>query len=372
MNETIRLALVITELEVGGAERCLVNLATGLDRRQFSPVVYSLGPQPQPPRQALVDQLRTAEIPTHFIDVRSTWQFPVAVGRLRKLLIAQRPEIIQTFLFHANIVGALAARLRPRPALVHGMRVADPARWRLAAERRLNRRVDRVTCVSQSVADFYATWGQIPANKLVVIPNGIEIQAGRDTPAADLTELGVPAARAAITFVGRLHAQKGLDWLLRIMPQVLAERPDVSLLLVGQGPEQARLESLAASLNLADRVHFAGWRPDVASVLRASRLLVLPSRWEGMPNVVLEAMAAEKPVVSTRAEGVVELLGDAATQQTAAMGDDEDFVRKLVSLLDNPTSAAEIGRRNRQRVTECFSLDRMIQSYQQLYLSLRR
>ncbi len=371
MNDTIRLALVITELEVGGAERCLVNLATGLDRRQFSPVVYSLGPKPDPSRQALVDQLDEAEIPTRFIDVRSPWQFPAAVRRLRKMLVGQQPEIVQTFLFHANIVGALAARIRPRPALVHGMRVADPARWRLTAERQINRLVDRVTCVSQSVADFYAARGRIPNDKLVVIPNGIDICARASAPIADLAEFGVGAGHRAMTFVGRLHAQKGLDWLLRMMPQLFSQRPDVDLVLVGQGPERPRLESLAVSLDIADRVHFAGWRPDVSSILRASRLLVLPSRWEGMPNVVLEAMAAEVPVVSTRAEGVMELLGDGASQQTAAMGDDEDFARKLMFLLDNPSAADEIGRQNHQRVAECFSLDGMIKSYQRLYLSLQ-
>jgi starch synthase (maltosyl-transferring) len=287
------------------------------------------------------------------------------------MLITQQPTIVQTFLFHANIVGTLAARFRPRPVLVHGMRVADPARWRLAAERWLNRRVDRVACVSQSVADFYAARGRIPTDKLVVVSNGIDVGAVDDAFVADLREIGVPAGHGAITFVGRLHAQKGLDWLLSMMPRLLTQQTDIDLVLVGQGPERKRLESLAGSLGVADRVHFAGWRSDVSSILRASRLLVLPSRWEGMPNVVLEAMAAGTPVVSTRAEGVVELLGDAASQQTAAVGDDEDFVRKLVFLLDNPTAAGEIGQRNRQRVAECFSLDRMVESYQQLYLSLR-
>jgi starch synthase (maltosyl-transferring) len=252
------------------------------------------------------------------------------------------------------------------------MRVADPSRWRLATERRFNRWADCVTCVSQSVADFYAVRAGISTDKLVVIPNGIDVPGSEEVAAADLTVLGIPAGRQAITFVGRLHAQKGLDRLLRMVPRVLSERPEVDLLLVGRGPERQELESLAASLQIADRVHFAGWRSDVPGILRASRLLVLPSRWEGMPNVVLEAMAVERPVVSTRAEGVVELLGDAASQQTATVGDDEQFVQRMEWLLDNPQSAAEIGRRNRQRVVECFSLDRMVESYQRLYLSLRR
>jgi glycosyltransferase involved in cell wall biosynthesis len=370
MSNKTSLALIITELEVGGAERCLVNLATGLDRDRFAPVVYSLAPPPAGSASALVDQLRRAEIPLQFVGVRSTWQFGTAVGRLRRLVARQHPQIVQTFLFHANIVGTLACRFRPRPALVHGMRVADPARWRLLAERRLNGFAERVTCVSRSVADFYVQRAGIPESKIVVIPNGIDVAAYTTAPPLDRAELGVAPGRRLMTFVGRLHAQKGLDWLLELLPGVLSQVPDVDVVLVGRGPERQRLQTAVGSLGLADRVHFAGWRADVPGLLRASCLLVLPSRWEGMPNAVLEAMAAGLPVVSTRVQGVAELLGEAAEPQTAACGDHQEFAAKLVQVLGDRALADQLGRQNRQRAAERFSLAAMCAAYAQLYESL--
>jgi glycosyltransferase involved in cell wall biosynthesis len=372
MSAPIRIALVITELEVGGAERCLANLAAGLDRNRFAPVVYSLAPRPRDEAQPLVRGLTEAGIATRFVGVRSAWQFPVAVRRLRRMLCDQRPEIVQTFLFHANVVGALAARGSGATRTVFGMRVADPSRRRLIAERTLAARVDRLVCVSRSVADFYVHRGRVPTEKTVVIPNGIDVASYRGVTAADPVALGLPAGRQTVVYVGRLHAQKGLDWLLQLMPQVLSQAPDFDLLMVGQGPERGRLEKQVVSLGIQDRVHFAGWRPDVPAILRASRLLVLPSRWEGMPNAVLEAMASELPVVGTRAEGVMELLGDAAEEQTVASDDRDGFVRTLLDLLGDDERAQRIGQQNRQRAAQHFSLDAMVAAYQQLYESLLR
>ena len=119
-----------------------------------------------------------------------------------------------------------------------------------------------------------------------------------------------------VTFVGRLEKQKGVNWLIESAPLWLAELPDCHLLLVGDGPMRATLESAAAASGLGERIHFAGWRADVPEILAASDLLVLPSAWEGMPNVVLEAMASRRPVVATDVEGVRELLGPGADLQT--------------------------------------------------------
>ena len=129
--------MVITELEVGGAERCLVQVACGLDRSRFAPVVYSLAARPPESRSSLVRQLEDAAVPVRFVGVRAAWQLGTAVKRLRSLLAEQQPQVVQTFLFHANVVGTLGgARFVRAPRLVHGMRVADPSWFRQAVERR--------------------------------------------------------------------------------------------------------------------------------------------------------------------------------------------------------------------------------------------
>ena len=316
----IRIALCITDLDVGGAERHLTELAVRADRRRFAPVVYCLGAQPPREEASCVPALLAAGVEVHCLGGHAIWQFPVVARRLSRLLAAERPQIVQTFLFHANIVGRIAARRAGVKAVVAGVRVAErAARWHLRLDRMTQRWVERYVCVSRSVADFSIEQGGLPPEKLVVIPNGIDLDKYPARQPADLRALGIGAGRRAVTFVGRLEPQKGVDWLIEAAPRWLAELPDCDLLLVGEGPLRASLETAARTAGIAQRVHFVGWRPDVPEILAASGLLVLPSAWEGMPNVVLEAMASRRPVVATDVEGVRELLGSAARRRRAAI-----------------------------------------------------
>ncbi len=368
--EPIRLALVITELEPGGAERCLVELAARLDRSRFLPVVYSLAPPPAGEKALLVARLDAAGIPVQFLGLTRSWQFLQGVRRLRDLLREQRAEVVQTFLFHANVVGARAARKLAIPHAT-GFRVADPRRWRLAIERWETSAAARHVCVSHSVADFYRQRG-FAAGKLVVIPNGVNVHCWRDAQPLDLTALGVPPGRRVMIFVGRLDQQKGLLPFFQVLPPVLEELPDYDLLVVGDGPQRAALAQLAKQLGIAERVHFAGWRCDVPNLLAAANVLVLPSRWEGMPNVVLEAMAAGKPVVATRAQGVVELLGPAADEQTAAVDSADEFCDKLLSILRRAELQQALGARNQERAIQQFSIELCASQYGQLLSQLAR
>jgi glycosyltransferase involved in cell wall biosynthesis len=369
MAEPIRLALVITELEPGGAERCLVHLATRIDRTRFAPVVYSIRPRPPEGRDSLVGELAAAGVEVRFADIRSKWQSPWMVGNLTRLLRRQRPQIVQNFLYHANVVGTLAAHAAGVPHALMGIRVADPRRMRSWLERRLARDVARIVCVSQSVADFCRA-RHFPSDKLEVIPNGVDANRFADVTPLDLAEMGMPHGRKAILFIGRLHVQKELHELIAAAPRMLDQLPEHDLVIAGEGPQQDALRRLASELEIASRVHFAGWRADVPALLAAAEMLVLPSRWEGMPNVVLEAMAAGKPVVATRAEGVVELLGELANEQTVAVGDMECFTERIVHFVHNAQLSAEIGLRNRDRVLGEFSLQAMIGKYEQLYTGL--
>ena len=127
---------------------------------------------------------------------------------------------------------------------------------------------------------------------------------------------------------------------------------------------------MTVCVGIGDRAHFAGCRPDVHQILAASSLLWLPSRWEGMPNVLLAAMATGLPVVSTRAAGVEELLGSLSDGQTVDIDDAQGFAETVLRLAENPAKSKEIGRQNRRRASEDFSLGAMVAAYQRLYESL--
>jgi glycosyltransferase involved in cell wall biosynthesis len=369
--QRLGIALCITDLQLGGAERCLVELATALDPRRFRPVVYVLQSPPKTARASGLPALRAAGVEVHCLGARRSWDLLRVVRDLTRLLSAEQPRIVQTFLFHANIVGRIAARRAGVEHVVSGIRVAEPSRrWRLWVDRLTDRLVCRHVCVSRSVARFAEREARLPPDKLVVIPNAVDLQRFSAVPPADLRTCGVETGRRVVVCVGRLDRQKGLSWLIRSAPAWLDHLPGTDLLLVGEGPMRRRLQRLCRRCGVADRVHFAGWRPDVPAVLAASDLLVLPSAWEGMPKAVLEAMASRLPVVVTDVEGVRELLGPVAQEQTVPYGDSGAFAERVVKFMEDRRRATELGAENRGLAEQEFSIRRMVAAYEQLWESL--
>jgi glycosyltransferase involved in cell wall biosynthesis len=370
----LRLALVSTELGVGGAERCVAQLALGLQQRGHAVVVYSLAPPPEAPRDSLVRLLEAAAIPIHFLGVRRKRQAAAALRQLAELFRQQQPHVVQTFLFHANILGTSAARRAGIKRIVAGLRVVDRRWLRVSLERWSSRWWQRAVSVSQAVDAFAETALRLPTARRLVIPNGIDLSRFTGTAAVDGTAWGIPASAPTLVAIGRLHAQKGFDWLIEQMPTVLEDLPDHHLLIVGEGPERASLEAQIQRLGLADRVHLAGWQANVPAILQSATGLLLPSRWEGMPNVVLEAMAAGRPILAAQVEGVTELLGEQSAPQTFPWGNASEFRTKLLAWAQSSATAAALattlGAANHQRAVQTFSLTAMIDRYEHLYQEL--
>ena len=269
---------------------------------------------------------------------------------------------IQTVLVEARRAGV--------PHVLTGIRVAERrAGWHLTLARWTDRWVERHVCVSESVRSFCRQAG-LSESKLIVIPNGVDVARFAAAQPRSLSEFGIPADRQVVTHIGRLDAQKSVGWLLEQMPTIFGARPQAELLLVGTGAEQANLERLAARLGLVGRVHFAGFRRDIPEILAASHLCLLASRWEGMPNSLLEAMAAGKPVVTTRVEGVEEALGPGAAEQTASPVDPQMFTQQAVAILADASLASRLGHDNQERARQFFTFKTMIDAYERLYLSL--
>ena len=371
MNPTA-IGLCITDLDAGGAERQMAELATRVDRARFRPVVYCLGPRPECEEASCVPVLEQAGVEYHVLGGCGARHFLGVTARLTKLLKTQRPAVLQSFMFHANLVGRIAARRAGVPRVVCGIRVAEREKgWHPWLDRLTHSMVDRYACVSRAVAEFSRDKGHLPAGKLTVIHNGIDLSGFPADARADLAPQGIPAGARVVACVGRLARQKGQEWLIRSTRRWLAEVPDCHLLLVGDGPDRARLERCVVQTGLADRIHFAGYRSDVPAILAASDVLVLPSAWEGMPNIVLEAMATGLPVVASDVEGVRELLGPLADEQTVSHGDEPALTRRLTAILSDASHARALGTANRQRVEQSFSIEHTCRAYEQLWDSLR-
>lgn len=359
--------MCITDLDIGGAEQRFAELALRLDRRDFSPVIYALGPRPAERQRSIAPRLEAAGLDVHCLNARSVVNAPAVTRRFSALLKQQRAEVLLSFLYHANLLGRAAARWAGVPRVACGIRVAERrSRWRLRLDRWTSRWVDAYVAVSESVAAFSRTEGGLPPDRLLVIPNGIDVGRFDQAAPADLTDFGIGPGRKAVTFVGRLDPQKGLYEFISAAPAWLDPLQDYDLLLVGDGPQREELQRLVQQRGLSHRVRFAGWRPDVPAILRSSAMLVLPSLWEGMPNVLLEAMACRLPVVASNVEGVAELLGPQCDAQIALAGDMQGAAAKIVAIASSADLAARLGQSNRQRVESHFSVEGMVEAYSDL------
>ncbi len=369
----MRIALVITELHPGGAEKCFVNLACYLRSRGHQVGVWQLWPDPPPERRQLAQQLDEHGIVWRSGGARSTWQFIKATRWLRSELIAFEPDVTQAFLFHANVATSLAHRRFPKRLpgrLFGGVRVAQPERWRQRLQRWAAWRMEKLVCVSQSVAAHCHAIEKIPQDKLVVIPNGLELPVATTDNTVGWSRLGLPSDARVLLFVGRLTEQKGVvEFMSRAVPDLLTRLPEHHLVLMGDGEQAAQLRATAQSLPFASRVHLVGWQPQAIKWMRAAELLVLPTRYEGMPNVILEAMSVGKSVVSFAVDGVRELLGNADTSDVQCVEplDWPALVEAMVALASDKSLQLRCGQANLARAEQHFLLSDQLARYEQLY-----
>ncbi|MFN9641886.1 MAG: glycosyltransferase [Pirellula sp.] len=358
----MRIDLVITELDDGGAERCCAELAIYLHRKGYPIRLIVIGPIPKPPRNEIYGRLVATGVWMEFIGAEKWYQFSTALWKLNRLVARAPAEVAQSFLWHANVLSA-ATYPRFKIPLVGGHRVAEHRAIRNRWSRWAATKMCRVVCVSNSLAEWSSKAEAIPAKKLVVICNGIDL--GRIASEAELpSEL---RKQPALLFVGRLHLQKGIDILMEHAESILTALPKHHLVIIGYGPFRQVVDSWAKEFPHRDRVHILGQRPDVAAWMKQSQLLILPSRFEGMPNAVLEAMAIGIPIATLQVEGVSELLGELAPSQAVTRDDWNAWRELVIQLGSTPDRCCELGKMNQARVQAHFQLDSQLQKYEELY-----
>lgn len=367
----MRIALVITELDPGGAEKCLTQLACFLASEGHAVQVYAIGPPPVAGQDHLLHELAAHQVPVEFCiapgGLRSTWSFRKVVRWLRAALKQFAPDIVQAMLFHGNLLAALAVDRR-RVAIFGGVRVRQPERWRWWLQRWSSRSMIKVVCVSDDVARHCAQREGISREKLITIPNGIDLEKVSRIVDASVdfkwTEFGLPADARVLLFVGRLHPQKGIEELVIRADDLLSELPQHHLVIIGNGPLESRLRTLATA-----RVHLVGWQSNVVACMNRAEVLLLPASYEGMPNVLLEAMAVRLPFVAFDVDGVRQLLGNSAlaSKQMAASGDFSQFIELTRQMTLDLRLRTACASSNLDRVKQHFQLAQQLAAYLEMY-----
>ena len=357
------LCLFTASPEPSGVGEHMLTLAAEL-RGQYR---ISFVCPPRPAALPFLERARALGLETLPQEVRSA-------PETRKPLVAWlRDRAVAILHCHAGIGweghdGVYAARAAGVPAIVRTEHLPDlitKPRQRNAYNRMVQA-VDRLICVSEEARDSFLRTG-VPAEKLVVVRNGIHPRSARADRAGVRARLGVPSDARIVLTVGRMTEQKGYGYLLEAVPTLVTQEPRAHVLIVGTGPLAPRLRAQMRRLKLHGDVTFLGRRDDVPDLLAAADLFVLPSLFEGLPLVALEAMAAGLPVVGTRVCGTSEAVADGVTGRLVEPGNAMALAQAIVEVLAQPGLAARLGYAGRRRVVEQFSAARMARETAAVY-----
>ena len=335
----------------GGGEKWMVEAARGLRDRGHVVAVASKR------NSLLLERASAADVPTVVFQIRGDLG-PVNTLRIARFLRRNQIDCLICNLNKDVRVGALAARLVHTPVVLarHGMKLVGKRR----KHQYTLRLVDGIITNSNSIRDEYASYGWFPRDFVKVIYNGMSVPAlPIESPVRQ--QLGIPEGTKVVLSAGRLAWQKGFDLLIDAARYAAQEgRDDVLFLIAGKGKLMDKLRRQVADAHLERRVYFLGFVEDLKPYLAACDLFVLPSRFEGMPNAVMEAMAVARPVVATRVNGTGELVTDGQVGYLVDPGDSPSLWNRMRYLLDHPHLAQQMGRAGRKRVQEHFSYEGMI------------
>lgn len=378
----IRVLHVITRMILGGAQENTLLSCALIDRDRF-PSEILCGPETGP-EGSLHDDCRRSGVPIHLEPAlrRSVrpWLDSIALLRLARFIRRGRYDIVHTHSSKAGILGRVAARLGSVPVVVHTVHgwpfsrensSVDRTLW-VNLERLCARLADAIVVVGSADREKGLELGIGRADQYHLIRSGIDVDhyrgAGVDRGQVR-SRLGLPPGAFVVGSVGRLSRQKAPLDLIGAFEQVARARPDVHLVIVGDGPDRPVVEAAVRQSRLESRVHLAGLRRDVPALMSAFDVFALASHWEGLPRVLPQAMAAGLPIVASRANGVPDAVVNGDNGWLVDVGDMSGMSRRLLELSNDPSGARRMGERGRERAEE-FSARRMVDQLSVLYRRL--
>ena len=369
MSSKPRVMFAITNLLRGGAQTQIVAVATGLAQRDWEVAVVSLTPQ--------MDGLHQSELEAHGVSVLSlnypeNRRLSTLFCPLRMLPILNRraPHVLVGFLYQGIMTSRIAGFLADVPVVVSSVRNERTGAWQDRLFRLTDGLSDVVTTMSERIASGLSARGAVsPSHRVHVIPNGVDLEKfNSDGCRTELRRsLGVENDDFLWLAVGGLREQKDYPNLLRAFSIVSKNCPSARLAIVGEGNQAKKLELLTQQLGLSKQVMLLGKRIDMPNIYRTCDAFALSSAWEGMANVVLEAMACKRPVVATAAGGITEVIRDGEDGFVVPIRDHLSLAQAMSRTMNLSDSARmAMGESGYNRVREQFSRDRIVDMWEKL------
>ena len=348
-----------TTLEVGGTERMLSYLVRGLDKEKFNVSIACLTHG-----GAVADELSADGFDVTALNMKGKLDFGV-LARLYQLIKEKKVSILHTYLFHANFLGRIVGKLAGVPVIISSERIMGlEGKHRMIANKLTSPLASALSCNAEAVKKFMVEEIGLPAAKITVIHNGVDTEKfGISIDKNKVREkLGISADEVTCITVARLDGQKGIEILI----DAAKKNPKIKFLIAGDGPLREELENKSKSKG-SENILFLGLRRDIPELLQAADIFILPSHWEGFPNVVLEAMAASLPVIATNTSGTPEAVIDGETGMLVKPGDARQLAEAVKHMSSEPELMKEMGKRGRERAVKFFSLEEMIKKNEELY-----
>jgi len=367
-HRPIRIAYVIDSLALRGTQRALIHLVQGLSQRNYQQKIYSLN--------NVVNSDNKKALLECGADVKviGKLQLLTSIGLIRIVCdwLIWKPDIVFTMLFYSDVIGRIIAKITSVPIIISSIRAKNIYKneLQLYLDRLTARWADKVVFNSKKSIPFAIQHEGIREEQAVYIPNGVKIPSNDINQWKKREKLCISNDTLLIGSVGRLDPQKGYTYLLKAFQIVQKQFHNCLLLIIGRGSLLEILKALSTDLHVSDKVRFLGECPDIDELLSCMNVYVQSSLFEGMPNAVMEAMAAGKPVVATAVDGMCELINDSETGWLVEPEKPEMLAGKICHVLQHPEFAANVGSAAAKRMTQEFSLEKMTTSYDTLFREL--
>ena len=374
----IRILFVIDGLEFGGGERGFAQVAIGL-RDRFEVFVASMA------GGTFEHELRQFGIKIYPVDMSRRLSLK-PVRQIKEIIRNNKIDLVHSQGARTDFFARIAVRIqKPRTRIVSTIQMPvegyDVGALRKGVYRffdRFSKRyVDRFVTVSEVLKKTLIDQHKIPEGKVVKIYNGIEIEEYRPNgkevrsqKSEVRREFGLAKNVPVIGAIGRMVWQKGFEYLIESIPEIIETIPQLKILIVGDGPLRERLEGLAESLKVKERIIFTGFRNDIREIFSAVDLLVIPSLLEGFPMVTLEAMAMAKPIIATNIDGIAEQITDGVNGVLVPPKDPSALAKAVVRVLNDKKLARTMALSAREKVEQEFSVEKMVAETEKVYLSL--